>query len=35
MVEQLSKLEQSGQKIELSGNQSDKFTIDCDSIKIK
>ena len=35
MVEKLSKLEQSGQKIELSGNQSDKFTIDCDSIKIK
>ena len=35
MVDQLSKLEQSGQKIELSGNQSDKFTIDCDSIKIK
>ena len=35
MVEQLAKLEQSGQKIELSGNQSDRFTIDCDSIKIK
>ena len=27
--------EQSGQKIQLSGNQSDRFTIDCDSIKIK
>ena len=25
--------EQSGQKIQLSGNQSDRFTIDCDSIK--
>ena len=35
MVDQLSKLEQSGQKIQLSGNQSDRFTIDCDSIKIK
>ena len=35
MVEQLAKLEQSGQKIELSGNQSDRFTIDCDCIKIK
>ena len=30
MVEQLAKLEQSGQKIKLSGNQSDRFTIDCD-----
>lgn len=35
MVEKLSKLEQSGQKTQLSGNQSDRFTIDCDSIKIK
>ena len=33
MVDQLSKLEQSGQKIQLSGNQSDRFTIDCDSIR--
>ena len=33
MVDQLSKLEQSGQKIELSGNQSDRFTIDCDLSK--
>jgi hypothetical protein len=33
IVNQLDKLEQSGQVVELSGNETDKWSIDCNSIK--
>lgn len=33
IVSQLSKLEQSGQVVELSGNQTEKWSIDCNSVK--
>lgn len=33
IVNQLDKLEQSGQTVELSGNETDKWSVDCNSIK--